>query len=506
MRGIYLNTNSETLSRSIDFFAANNHIIKEQFLGNDVVLIYSNQDWQHAPVVQLDDTCGGGKVYCAGWFIYNGQRNNLTELANDYISRGLAVFDEIVLGVFVFIHIDSNGSSAICDSIGVSTHYGRSHEGQLQVAPSVKAFNDPGPVNPLMTQIIASQGHLFGNLTAYDSITRLDPGSRLSNDGSQDNYYAVNFNSPDKQQLGDISQQIKELIDYWPQASRTLALSGGLDSRLTLAGQRFAYGYTYGPEHSADRPIARQFADCFERYNEFEFTEPEQLVEEEALSKDFYFGVSTWIPRLLTAYHYSFERAQDSYVLFDGYLGDVFNRGNYMKFGGILGSLLKLCPWLYKLKLSAHFILKHRYKLLNEAAFKLLMTDFERRTAGLSADAYQKVTYYEVFYGRGARFTINGSNITAGQMFTPIPFFLHRKVMEMLLSQDFSDTVQYKLLGKIWSKVPSRFSEVESDTGYSPMTPYWLTPIKNMFHQLLSHYIPGRGNYATGQPKVSKKE
>ncbi|MFT4924864.1 MAG: hypothetical protein ACI8WB_000948 [Phenylobacterium sp.] len=511
MRGIYLNTDSQALATSLRFFADNNLVVQEQYQGQQLTLVYNKSDWSTPPVLPLGEDQGGGKVFCSGWFIYNQKRNDLAGLMADYHEQGEDVFNQISLGVFVLVIITAEQVKVICDAFGVSTHYVRvdantntHNQGLIEVAPSVKAFSQLPAINPLLAQTIEAQGHLFGNFTAYDGITRLDPGASVAiKDAkvSHHKYFAANFNSPDKERLDDIPQVIEKLVDCWPEQLRTLPISGGLDSRLTLSGQRYQYGYTYGPENSGDRPIARLFADCFNHYEEFEFTTPPLMAQEKPMSDDFYFGVSTWLPRLMTIYHYSFERCNGSYVLFDGYLGDVLQRGNYIKFGGAKGSILKMFPWLYKLAFSARFILRNRYKAICDEAFELLMTDFHQRTDELAADTYQKVIYYEFIYGRGGRFAINGSNTTAGQMYAPVPFFLATPIFDMLISQNFADTVQYKQVGKIWRKVPKRFREVVADSGISPMTPYWLAPFKNMFTRFLLHYVPGFGNYGQGTAK-----
>ncbi|MCJ8269308.1 MAG: hypothetical protein MJK04_07875, partial [Psychrosphaera sp.] len=177
MRGIYLNTQIKAVEQSIAFFAPYNEHLTEQCFGHDINLVYNKADWQQKPVVELGSEFADAKVYCAGWFIYKNQRNDLKTLAHDYVRHGQKVFDEITLGVFVFVHVDESDVTVICDVYGVSTHYLRSNRNKLEVAPSVKAFADPGEANPLLTEMLNSQKHLVGNYTVYDDITRIDPGS-----------------------------------------------------------------------------------------------------------------------------------------------------------------------------------------------------------------------------------------------------------------------------------------------------------------------------------------
>ncbi len=501
MRGIYLNTQIKAVEQSIAFFAPYNEHLTDSCFGHDIDLVYAKGEWQEKPVVALGSEFGDAKVYCAGWFIYNNQRNNLKALAQDYARDGKQVFDKITLGVFVFVHIDESDVTVICDVYGVSTHYLRNNRNKLEVAPSVKAFTDPGEVNPLLSEMLNSQRHLVGNYTVYDDISRIDPGSVVNGKGNIDHYHVTNFNVEQKEQLAKIPQYFKSVVECWPTSNRTLPISGGLDSRLILTNSEFDYGYTYGPEGSGDRPVARQYADCFNRYEEFEFTAPGLSEQEKPVQDEMFFGASTWVGQLLSTYQYTRDNAKGAHALFDGYIGDVLQRGNYLKFTGPKGSLLKLFPWFYRMGFSAKFILRNRYKALSEATFALLMADFEKRTRQLPASTYQKVIYYELLYGRGGRFAINGGMITAGQFYSTVPVFLVSPVFEMFLSQNFVDTVQYKLISKIWRDTAPRFSKAASEAGVGPMTPYWITPFKNIFYRFLSHYIPGYGTYAVGQQK-----
>ncbi len=500
MRGIYLNTQIKAVEQSIAFFAPYNEHLTEHCFGQNIDLIYSKADWQQKPVVQLSDEFGDARVYCAGWFIYNNQRNNLQALAQDYVLHGHKVFDEIILGVFVLIHVDESDVTVICDTYGASTHYIRSNRNKLEVAPSVKAFSDLGAANPQMTEMFNSLGHLVGNYTLYDDITRIDPGSVVNSHGDIAHYHETNFNVALKDQLETIPQHFKSVVDCWPKNNRTLPISGGLDSRLVLTTSEFDYGFTYGPENSGDRPVARQYADCFKRYEEFEFAAPGPSDMEKPVQDEMFFGVSGWYGGLLPIYQYTHAKSKNAYALFDGYCGDPLQRGNALKFSGPKGLLLKLFPWCYRLGFSARFIFKNRYKMLSQASFELLMADYEKRTRYLQATIYQKITYYEIAYGRGGRYSINGG-ITAGQMYTTVPIFFAKPVLEMFLSQNFVETAQFKLVRKIWRDVQPRFSKAASEAGVGPMTPYWITPFKNLFYRFLSHYIPGYGTYDVGGKK-----
>ena len=498
MRGLYFNTKVDAMAPSIDFFAEHNHRLEAQVASQSLVMIYSKYDWPETPVVSLDN---GGKLYCYGWFIYQDERNNLARLANDYVTSGAKVFDAVELGCFVMLYEHQGKVKVIVDRFSISTHYCRQRGGQLEIAPSVAAFDDLPEANPVLSQVLERKGHLFGNYTVYDGIERLDPSSELSDDGTLNHYGEFRFDSPDVDKLDEIPALFAKVAEYWPKAHRTLPISGGLDSRLCLVYADYEFGYTYGPESSGDRPIARLFSDSYNRYEEFEFKKPELLPQEQGILDKVFFGVSSYIPQLMSTYYYTFGLAKGAYALFDGYLGDVFQRGNYLKFPGPKGTLLKMFPWIYKFGFSAEYLIRQRHKAVGEAGLEMMLEDFRRRTAKLDASDYQKLTWWEFVYGRGGRYIVNGGCISSGQFYTPVPVFLYRPVFDRLIAQDFADAAQYKTVARLWKTAPQRYRQIPSDAGVGPTTPYWITPFKNLATRFLTHYVPGYGNYAMGRNK-----
>jgi hypothetical protein len=504
MRGIYLNTNTDAMKASIDFFAEYNHQLRENVHGNEIVIVYSKYDWTSAPVVQLGQNDGGGRVYCCGWFLYKNERNNLTQLAQDYIREGIEVFDKIDLGAFVFVHVDENNVSVISDCFSLLPHFFSRKDGQLAISPSPKAFNDLPPANPLLVEAHKAKRHLFGNYTVYEGIERLNPGTETKSTGEVTSYVSYDFDHPEKEQFDKVPDYIAKLISHWPEASRTLAISGGLDSRLFLVGQRFENGYTYGPKDSGDRPIARQFTDRFNQYEDFEFTAPGMLEQEKSLTEEMFFGSSSGVPQLLSNYKYTFDKSNGAYVFFDGFMGGTFQRGNPVKLRSLLGIVLKTFPWLYKLNFSAKFLLRRMYQAYSDEVFETLLADFEKRTAHLKANTYQKICWYESLFGYYGRFVINGGNIISGQMYTTVAPFLYKPVYKIMMWQNYTNAVQYKVLKKLWGNTPERYRNMASEAGILPMYPYWLTPFRNMTVRFISHYIPGYGTYAVGGGKGKK--
>lgn len=499
MRGLYLNTQSDNLIHCRQFFSQNSQKLQATLGDNTLEILYSPFEWTEGPPMA---EVNGQQFFCAGWFIYKDKKNDLTMLAQDYLNLGPKILADIELGIFVILRFDGQQIELINDKIGLSTHYMRSTKGKLEVAPALKAFNQLGEPNQVMVDALNQQTHLFGNFTIYSDISRLELASCITLENQSKPYWLPDFKHADKDNLHLIPERIAKLGKYWPESKRSLAISGGLDSRLALVGLRFEFGYTYGPENSGDRPVARLFADCFNRYDEYDYTAPPLLPEEKMVCDEMFYGVSTYAGRLLTAYKYSYDLANGADGFFDGYCGDVYQRGNYLKFRQVLGNLFRLFPVFYRLGLSAEYLLRRRYFALGKAQLEILLADFHKRTKDFAdANEYQKLIYYEQLYGRGGRYAINGGLITAGQMFTSIPFFFQKEILDAMFALDFGKAVEYRLLKPMWRDVPGKFSDVISDAGVGPKNPYWTIPMRNIFYRALVKYMPGYGTYVNEKQK-----
>lgn len=171
-----------------------------------------------------------------------------------------------------------------------------------------------------------------------------------------------------------------------------------------------------------------------------------------------------------------------------------------MTFKGIEGELLKLFPWLYKLlNWNEKTLLLKRNKSLSSEEFDLLYKDYVSKTEKLSLNDYQKVTYYEFLYGRGGRYAVFGSNILAAQFFTVASPFADKKVFNTVIHQDFSASVRYVSMRKIWQKVLPKYRTEKVESGYTPKSPTWLIPYTQLAYRLMFHLIPSRANYGIQQ-------
>lgn len=498
MRGVYLNSDYDRIAATFGELADYSQHFSESVFGQRVELVYDHLEWPVPPVVKTCDAAW----YCYGWFIYAGKRNDFTQLITDFEKDGCACLTQISAGMFVIIKLSAGGSMVVTDPLGLSTHYTDLRGDRLIIAPSVKCFDDKEK-NPLMGEILGRQGNLFGNHTVFFDVERLEPGCCIQN-GSETSYYQPDFNSPHT--LDQIPSLIAELCSHWSREERAVAISGGLDSRLILASSEFAFGYTYGPEHTGDRPIARKFRDDFDVYEEFSYLAPPKIESETAICEVMFAGTSSYAYRLLSAFVYARQLAKGSRVFFDGYLGDVLQRGAFLKSGGLIGELFKLFPFLFYFDwLDDEAVLKRRYKTLTAQQFDFVRDDYRHRTANLRTnDPFVKLTYYEFVYGRGARYVINGGNITAGQVYTVIPVFTDLRIFHTFLSQPMLDSVTYNFIAQVWKSLPKRYKAVATETGFKPGWPAFIIPYVHFYYRLKLRILPG-GNYGRQARQAEKR-
>lgn len=488
MRGIYLNTDLAKIASVFDVVKQYSNIEKIETPYHSLIVVYDPCEWKELPVIQINEQIWA----CYGWFVYKENKNDFKKLIDDYNQLGKNCLKEVSAGVFLIVKVEKDDVVLINDPLGLSTHYIDFKQSEVTVSPSLEVFNNK-VIDPIFEDALKNHGSLFGNYTQYKYIERIEPGS-IYHDGKIEVYYQPVFSSD--LALEDVPSRITKLCEHWPIKEKTIAISGGLDSRLILASSDFSFGYTYGPEYTGDRPIARKFKNDFAEYAEFSYLKPDKLVNEEQMCKAMFFGASTWVYRLFSAYAYAKKMSGHAHVFFDGYLGDVLQRGAYLKFPGIKGEFFRLFPWLNSTGImSAENILTARYQSLSEVQMTLLLQDYRDRTNGLATDnEFAKLTYYEFVYGRGGRYVINGGNITCGQVFTVVPVFTELSVFHAFLSQSFTKAAEYKLISKIWKRIPRKYTEVFTETGFKPFWPAAIIPYVHFYNRLKLHFLPG-GNY-----------
>jgi hypothetical protein len=501
MRGLYLNCDGTNIPASIELAKKYSKIfVFPEALGKGQV-IYNADEWPSEPIF----TYNTHTFIVAGWFIYRGKRNNIEQLAKDVISEGIKAINNVDIGSFVIYWHHDSQTSIIVDPIGLSSHYIDLHAKQLTIAPSVKVLFDEGKhtVNPIMVSILNKKDHLFGDYTIYNEIERLTPATVYANADK------LSYGSLDKdliEPIEDLGKHITSLGEFWSEQEKILPISSGLDSRFILANCQFANGFTYGPDNSPEINISKQFSAEFSDYYHYDYCMPPLYKDDQQVNAEMSFGVLKPIDRLLTNYIHVKERFKHANAFFDGYCGDVFQRGTFLNFKGKLGEIFKIFPWYYRLlNWDAETMLRKRHQVLSDEEFLLFYNDYKKRTAHLALTDSQKVTYYEYLFNRGGRYAIYGSNILAAQVFTIVSPFSHRVILTSLLHQDFFDGVTYKTMKKLWRNMPTRYRNKKVESGYKPESSILLIPFIQIIYRLMFHFIPSRANYGVKMRRAQKK-
>lgn len=490
LKGLFLNCSS-------DFFYENKSLLSIKLPLSNGVLFYDSHEWENLPELYIDDD-----YFCvSGWFIYKGKKNNLQDLASDLVNQGDVCLNELTASNFIIYHLSNNVERVITDPFCLNNHFIDNKSSQLRISPSVKSLFKPELHKelPLLKEVFALKGHLFGNYTLFEGIERLEPGASISIDGVN-KYHTLDAEKilP----LEDIPEHFSDIIKYWPYDERVLPISSGLDSRLILASGKFKYGYTYGPKSSPELTISSKFKEDFGCYESHGFTDVPAVKHEKKLVSELSFGTLKPIPYIYLNYHYVSKKFHEAKVLFDGYLGDVFQRATYIPPKGLIGELFKLFPFILKFNISSRQLIKLKYKGLSDDAMNLVLNDFELRTNNLNLNPYQAVTYYEFIFGRGGRYTIFGSNVLANQCFTVVCPFTSLVVFNSFIFNDYIDAAFYKTMNRLWSRVDRRYSSVPVESGYSPDSNYAFIPFVQFFYRFAFHIIPSRANYGVALKRV----
>ena len=438
-----------------------------------------------------------------GWFIYAGKLNNFEALANDIKTLGLQAIENIEFGVYSGVLTLDKNDYFFVDKMGLSLHFLYKYQGKVVIAAALQTIKDNFAltISNLHESILEKRGHLFGTSTKYQDVVCIPPGGVVSLQNGEiiAKKSLDDLIKPTSNQIEQIPSQIKSLVKSIPMHKRSLALSGGFDSRLILSQSDMQDGYCYGPPNSADRPIARQFKHNFNNFYEFEF-DGISATSKEAEVFDFLVESPCKYnnAHFINAYHTAFELTENTDFFFDGYLGDVFKRGTYLYFPGLLGELYRFFPLLYKVRpLKAKDLLKKRYSNLNNQEFDALYKDFKLETDSLNLCDYNKVTLYEAFFARGRRYISRGALVINGCFKEVVPVFMSPDLQSVFAKQNYCDAVAFKSIKKIWQNVDSYYKTKKFENGYTLNTPSFIMPKLALFYRLLINYVPNFQNYST---------
>ncbi|MFH1144957.1 MAG: hypothetical protein V1774_10480 [Candidatus Eisenbacteria bacterium] len=484
MKGLYLNV-PDARTRAIHsdhLLGAPTALTVATHHQDEIVVNYHPLDWPAGPILrdpEHDLTLAG-----SGWFLLRGKPGNLRELADGFLKASdaesrRALFAEITAGAFVILILQGNERWVVTDPFGLHPHYHPAERPLSALAPAPSFLAPPivdGRADEVLADALDRQGHLFGNYTAYRGIQRLHPGRLQARDASE-SYFdyapAAGSASLDEETGIVLIARLREVVQAFGGRARILPLSGGLDSRLLLALGEMDYGYTFGPEDTGDRPIARPFAGHFKDYDEFSFLDLEYPRELRQGGRPLFDGVCARpFLELLPVYRRLVRRWGGGSLFLDGYGGDVLQRGIYLTWGGVSGSLAKLVPRLGRMRFDPHRLLDRRYAALAGPARRLLHESFERESESWHLNAFRKATLFELLYGRGSRYILNGGTILSGQYFTPVQPFFVPAAFRLLWAIDPTDAASYRALRRIWRGLPRELSRLRTYSGFKPMWPH----------------------------------
>ena len=480
MKGFYLNCKKDKALNMINRIDCHFRIdnIPSQ-IGLSGFVINDPFEWKQSPFYLNDKD----DIYaaCYGWFIYKNNKNNLRSFSTDFTEQGEKVLKDISGGMFVIVIKNNSGAHIINDPFGFSCHYYRKTSNELEIAPSPYFLSGEKHISDIANSIFNKYKQLFGDMTLFDDIKRLNPATIYK--ASFKTYYKPKIRSfiPE-----NVTEQIKEFVDFWDYDNRVAALSGGLDSRLIVACSNIKFGYTFGPEKIGDRKSAGIFKNEFQNYYGFSVLNFNYYTKDIQLVKDIFTGLcpspsSALFPIYRHVRNYF---GKDAYVTFDGFLGDVLQRGTLLNINtGYKGYFLKAFP-SFTLKMSAEKILAGRYSLLNSQELDLLIKDFREKTSSLDTDDYHKILYYEFAFSRGARVASNGGVVMNSQFFTVAPPFTYVPLFENIFSADILETLSFKTLQRIWKTVDKKYSSVPTQSVYAPNS----APTQMRFQRLYSRF------------------
>ena len=496
MKGLYLNIPDARTRAAHDdnLLEVSAAIVSAVHHGDEIVVDYHAPDWPEGPLLQ--DRDHDLTLAASGWFLLRGRPGNLRDLAEGFLlaredEARRALLAEITAGAFVILFLHGTERWVATDPFGLHPHYHLVDAPLGMIAPSPcflarGVTPAEGARDEALSRAHEQQGHLFGNYTAYRSIQRLPPGALLG-PGKDLRYF--DYSPPgdsarvDQRIGGVLVERLSHVLQQFGPRARILPLSGGLDSRLLLSVGSMDYGYTFGPRDTGDRPVARRFAGHFKDYDEFSFLDLRYPLKVRQAGRRLLDGVCAKpFLELLPAYQRLYRRwgaagegmggpsaAGLGALFLDGYCGDVLQRGTYLTWGGVDGSLAKLIPGLGRRGFDPHRRLDQRYAALEAPVRALLHNTFDRETAAWKLDPLRSVTLFELLYGRGSRYTLNGGTILSGQFFTPVQPFFFPEVFRSLWAIDPADATSYRAMREIWRGLPLELARVRTYSGFVPV-------------------------------------
>ncbi|CAH0534283.1 hypothetical protein VST7929_02199 [Vibrio stylophorae] len=458
-----------------------------------VNMVYDQRIWDSAPYSKLH----GQELVICGWFIFDGELNNLASFHKGIFNEGLkCVLQKIEYGVFIGILKDEHGGVTIFnDWFGLSSHYYTVNGEFVSVAPSAKQLNDE--VDDKFESLLKTNGHLWGGETKYKNVKKMLPGTLMTAQGVVECY--VNFSVVKKIEPENIPKYIQENMAIFKKDSKHVALSAGFDSRMIAIHSDCSASYCWGPERSKDiRNAATIARNLSLEHHAFRFKSVEIENLDCELSQWLLDGQVENINHQFGAnYRYASNLLPKQFISLDGYLGDVLQRGVYLNYGGMRGELRKLMPNLLDKNEDGVSILKKRYSRISSEEFDEFLCEYilKCNALGLQFDKLQLATIFEFIYGRGFSYISAGGIIRNGIWNVVVPVFASPVIFKACIGMNSAQLMNYKHFKRVWSQVDSKLSCLLSEGVYSPRTARFLIPWLNLFGRILTNYIPYYHNY-----------
>jgi hypothetical protein len=473
MKGLYLGVPDarERAERVATELGTTAHVVEATHPAfGDLVIDHHPVAWPDGPVLRE------GTLFAAasGWLVHRGRLGDLAGLARAFRDAAAAgrpgeALRGLDAGAFVLLISAGDEAWIVTDPFGLHPHYTTEEGPFRRLAPAPTFVRGDRPRSAVGTTMLQVTSMAFGNLTGFEGVERLEPGAVI---GRADRQRWFRY-SGDASQLERIPEVIRSGHEPFAASPRVLPLSGGLDSRLILATSgSLDHGYTFGPEATGDRPVARRFRDLFGTYDEFSLLELEYPARLRDLGHELLDGVcSNPFLELLPIYRRVRAQTGDGWFLFDGFLGDALVRGIYLTHAGVRGAIAKLLPPLTMSGFDPVGLMRRRYPGLPDDVFRVVAELFEEKTAGLDLDGPHRMVLFEMLYGRGTRYVVVGGSILSNQYFAAVQPFCYYDVFPRLFAADANETVRYRTMGRVWSRVPARFADAPTSSGYKPTWP-----------------------------------
>jgi len=461
-------------------------------------LYYDAREWKSPSIYKFEDKT----IIISGWFVLNGEKNNLESLFTEIKKLGLKeTLNNIELGVFTGVFFDGSDSYMFADYLSLSHHFYTKTKNGVKISPIINyLINEDSIFNEHAQKILNKTGYLLGNDTVYNNINRIPPGCIVNLSDYKEEVY-FHFNNSNQIKVEYIPVVIKDIISLWDKRYRNIALSSGFDSRLIYACGDFKYVYTFGPEKSYDRKSALKLFkiknDIDSRYDGFNFAENEAPDYLKKLNKILFEGAAT-VPfedKFIASFYHAFTHSENEYVTFDGFLGDALQRGTLLHIKNRISKLLKTFPILNKNYLTSNKLIISRYGKEVGNSYVLPLYEHFLNIYNLK-DSINSYLLFEIMYGRNTRYIINGATVLKGINNISVPVFAHRIVFETLILQDFVDTISYKTFKKLWRNIPKSIKKVPSEMLYSVMTPRFFIPFFIFIGRIVTFKISAFYNYA----------